>query len=98
MLLVFFFCANFSEMETRFGKKTRDGGVQDAVEDVQEVVEEAFVDKPQDLELVSVGQKPKKQMKYSPRKLCKSFLVYYFLQKGWKFTHPTSPGNTKVTF
>ncbi|XP_038146183.1 coiled-coil domain-containing protein 106-like isoform X2 [Cyprinodon tularosa] len=69
MLLVFFFCANFSEMETRFGKKTRDGGVQDAVEDVQEVVEEAFVDKPQDLELVSVGQKAKKQMKYSPRKL-----------------------------
>ncbi|XP_035990684.1 coiled-coil domain-containing protein 106-like isoform X1 [Fundulus heteroclitus] len=69
MLLVFFFCANFSEMETRFGKKTRDGGVQDAVEEVQEVVEEAFVDKPQDLELASVGRKPKKQMKYSPRKL-----------------------------
>ncbi|XP_013856391.1 coiled-coil domain-containing protein 106 [Austrofundulus limnaeus] len=58
-----------SQMETRFSKRTRDGGINEAGEDMLQVVEEANEDQPRDTEEVTVRPKSKKQMKHSPRKL-----------------------------
>lgn len=63
-------------METRFSKRAHGGGMEAKEGKEDEAVDDAIANEgqQQDVDEIPVGPKRKKTVKYSQRKLCKTFL------------------------
>lgn len=83
-------------METRLSKRTHGVGTE-ANEDLTEAVMDMTEHQSPDKEMIPVQpQKRKKTVKYSPGKLCESYLSYYHHQFDPKLTPATYQVNTYI--